>query len=493
MSPDEMQLEAQHRNLVILFASSAGGAFSALAQATFRAGGFVGGAVWTETFGTRLVLTDDRADLPLLRGIKYAMAETEGFHDAVREALATGRPILVCAAPCQIAALRKAVGAPEQLTLVDFVCPGIPDAAALRTSLDEWEAHEGSRVAKIRFEATERGARARAAKLVFANKHVKYVFPDESPFLAACQTGDAASATCANCPFRSGKSSEADVTFGCRHGVAADDPPEFARDLGITTVTVRTDQGRKAAETIAAACVTREGFGTPKPPKRKRKPHRTGLSEFFKLARKLRFSPRAVLHAALANGIRRILSGPLIWTASSTVQVVVRGRLQLGGKMMLGFPFAKTPEIPRGTLLFVDKNSTLRTKGMFIALPGSRVEAVHGGTLEIGEDTGFNAGAYISCADRIVIGNDVRAGRGVTIRDTNGGHWMNLPGYRNTKPVEIGDHVWLCEGCTVMPGVKIGSGAVVGERAVVFGNVPANALVMGNPAKVVCEQVEWKY
>ena len=85
------------------------------------------------------------------------------------------------------------------------------------------------------------------------------------------------------------------------------------------------------------------------------------------------------------------------------------------------------------------------------------------------------------------------AGRHVTIRDNNGGHWMNLPGHKNTKPVEIGDHVWLCEGCTIMPGVKIGAGAVVGAKAVVFNNVPANSLVVGNPAEVVCDNVEWKY
>jgi len=69
---------------------------------------------------------------------------------------------------------------------------------------------------------------------------------------------------------------------------------------------------------------------------------------------------------------------------------------------------------------------------------------------------------------------------------------MNIPGAKNSRPLIIGDHVWFCENSTVMNGVKIGSGAVIGSYAVVYDNVPANTLVMGNPAKVVMENVQWK-
>lgn len=56
----------------------------------------------------------------------------------------------------------------------------------------------------------------------------------------------------------------------------------------------------------------------------------------------------------------------------------------------------------------------------------------------------------------------------------------------------IGDKVWLCESCTIMPGAKIGDGAIIGAHSVVYGNVPAHALVSGNPAKVVMNNVLWK-
>ena len=44
-----------------------------------------------------------------------------------------------------------------------------------------------------------------------------------------------------------------------------------------------------------------------------------------------------------------------------------------------------------------------------------------------------------------------------------------------------------------MPGVRIGEGAIVGAHAFVVADVPAHAVVSGNPAVVVDEDVLWKY
>lgn len=49
----------------------------------------------------------------------------------------------------------------------------------------------------------------------------------------------------------------------------------------------------------------------------------------------------------------------------------------------------------------------------------------------------------------------------------------------------VGNDVWLGRKATIMPGVTIGDGAIVGARAVVAGDVPPYAVVVGNPARVV--------
>jgi acetyltransferase-like isoleucine patch superfamily enzyme len=49
----------------------------------------------------------------------------------------------------------------------------------------------------------------------------------------------------------------------------------------------------------------------------------------------------------------------------------------------------------------------------------------------------------------------------------------------------IGHDVWVGYGATIMSGVKIGNGAVIGAQAVVAKDIPAYAIVVGNPAKVI--------
>jgi acetyltransferase-like isoleucine patch superfamily enzyme len=53
------------------------------------------------------------------------------------------------------------------------------------------------------------------------------------------------------------------------------------------------------------------------------------------------------------------------------------------------------------------------------------------------------------------------------------------------RPIRIGDNAWLGFDACVLPGVTIGEGAVVGARSVVFDDVPAYAIVAGNPARIV--------
>ena len=56
---------------------------------------------------------------------------------------------------------------------------------------------------------------------------------------------------------------------------------------------------------------------------------------------------------------------------------------------------------------------------------------------------------------------------------------------RIDKPVRIGSDVWIGSGAVIMPGITIGDGAVVGAGAIVLEDVQPNAIVVGNPARVL--------
>lgn len=52
-------------------------------------------------------------------------------------------------------------------------------------------------------------------------------------------------------------------------------------------------------------------------------------------------------------------------------------------------------------------------------------------------------------------------------------------------PVIIEDNVWIGEKTSILPGVHIGQGSIIGANSVVTKDVPAYSVVAGNPAKII--------
>jgi maltose O-acetyltransferase len=90
-------------------------------------------------------------------------------------------------------------------------------------------------------------------------------------------------------------------------------------------------------------------------------------------------------------------------------------------------------------------------------------------------------GAPIRIGDRVRIGHDVSL---LTVDHELGSEEMRS-GDRKFGPIEIGNGAWLASRVVVLPGVRIGAGAVVAAGSVVTRDVPDNTLVVGVPARVV--------
>lgn len=73
--------------------------------------------------------------------------------------------------------------------------------------------------------------------------------------------------------------------------------------------------------------------------------------------------------------------------------------------------------------------------------------------------------------------------------DAHEGLWA---GYEKTKPIKIGNHVWIGTRVTILKGVTVGDNAIIAAGAVVTHDVPANSIVAGVPAKVINSNVNWK-
>lgn len=85
----------------------------------------------------------------------------------------------------------------------------------------------------------------------------------------------------------------------------------------------------------------------------------------------------------------------------------------------------------------------------------------------------------------ITIGNDVFIGPKVNLITIN--HDPNPDNRSATygQPIIIEDKVWIGINSTILPGVRIGYGAIIGAGSVVTKNVPAMTVVAGNPARII--------
>ncbi|MDE5707912.1 MAG: acyltransferase [Alistipes sp.] len=95
---------------------------------------------------------------------------------------------------------------------------------------------------------------------------------------------------------------------------------------------------------------------------------------------------------------------------------------------------------------------------------------------------------------KILIGDDCMFSNNIQIRTSDSHPYYDMETKVRLNPgasVNIGPHVWICAKATIMKGVTIGEGSIVGYSSIVTKNVSPNSLVAGSPAKTIREHVCW--
>lgn len=113
------------------------------------------------------------------------------------------------------------------------------------------------------------------------------------------------------------------------------------------------------------------------------------------------------------------------------------------------------------------------------------------GDLELAGGNVISFFNVIHCAERVRLGRRSCTNEFVSLIDSthfhDGAHEFFYENTR-TKPIEIGDGVWIGNKSSVLLGVSIGDGAVVAAHSVVNRHVPAGATVSGVPARVIMKR-----
>jgi len=172
--------------------------------------------------------------------------------------------------------------------------------------------------------------------------------------------------------------------------------------------------------------------------------------------------------------------------------ISLRKGISIEGPIIVrGYPLI---ELAKGARIVIGSNVTLNSSNRGyhlnmhspVKLMADKAEAM----ISIGANTRIH-GSCIHARESITIGNNCLIAANALIVDSSG-HDISFPDVENrihttgeASPVAVEDNVWIGANSIVLPGVRIGSGSIIGAGSVVTKDVPAFSVAAGNPARVI--------
>lgn len=502
---------AFHKQIERRMDGSAGGVFGALLETVAKEGFYFTGTVYDTNMAVHHVVTNDPEKIVDFSGYKPIQSNTTEVYVQIKQLLERGEKVLFCGTPLQCYALKLFVGSTQGLILVDIIETDPVQFDIWQEYLSKLEEKFGSKITNVRMYDKEFSYRN--SKRIECENARTYFIRKEDAIDRALKDNRFTVKKNSNAVL--GKLNEriGDLTIGSYF---------YNRDggLGATYVSVNSELGVTLFEKckrridvliegsdvnqdcidiphIQNSCNNKTSYITGK-----------GLNNFFErqsvlfnertlrnnllLSLKMfiettRLRPVPIFkfirynffHKGIITDFRN--NGFLFITPYSTIKMGKGAKIELHGPLTIGEKRVKSSKLE--TRLWMQPNSKIivHENGKFGY--GSNIEVYTGGVLDIGE-LFSNSGITIICGKNIKIGSPVNIAKGCTVRDTNG-HLVAIMGYKKDRSVEIGNHCWICSDSTLMPGVKIGDGAIVGACSYVVRNVAPFNLVQGNPINVV--------
>lgn len=150
----------------------------------------------------------------------------------------------------------------------------------------------------------------------------------------------------------------------------------------------------------------------------------------------------------------------------------------------------------RGELRVHGNNNTILIKqdcnlaNIRIVVRGNNCRVVIGNDVTCGS-------AYIACmgvANEVIIGDDCMLAENIDIwaTDSHAIYDYNQNIINPSKSIYIGNHVWIGKGSSILKGVTIGDGAIIGMKSMVTKDIARNSLNVGAPTKTIKTDIHWK-
>ena len=179
-----------------------------------------------------------------------------------------------------------------------------------------------------------------------------------------------------------------------------------------------------------------------------------------------------------------------ILNLDKTAKIILKNNAVLKLGMDYNFPVPLCLKMGANAKMIVNGNAQIM-KGCFI-------EIMPGAIFKLGARTSFNEQTRIKVSKRFYVGDDsIFAFKGF-IMDSDvhkigkNGDITKITASDVTKEIIVEDHVWIGTNVTILKGVKIGNGSVIGAGSVVTKDIPQNVLAAGNPCKIIKKNITWE-
>lgn len=489
---------------------SSGGAVAAILETLAREDYYFCGATYDDNLHVRHLITNDPQDISRITGFKPIASDLTGINKEIETVLSNGAKVVFIGTPVQCYELKKTLPINNNLICIDIICTPFVISQLYERYILDLEEEFGSKVTAIRFYNKE-FAYENSKRITFKSGNTIFTYKEDAYDRLVC-SGKYFQADENAHDFISLSERVGDITIGSYSPVSND-------GMGYAYISSNTEKGDAVvAKSKKRLIICEEGesielkrikynksvctsmpneCSTFNGPLSKFSPERKIGGKFSALLYTIKpfilglmsahYNPLAFCKFVKLNyftkGVQtdKYHNGFVFISPNCALKLVDGFVLELHGPLNIGPRRIKSSK--QETRLRMEKGAKIIVHNQCSFGAGSNVEIYKNATLEVG-NLGSNAELTIICGEYIKLGDTCNVARNATIRDTSG-HVVAIPGFKMTRPVIIGNHTWICSEATIMPGVKVGDGAIVGSCSYVARNVAPFTLVQGTPAQEV--------
>lgn len=238
----------QHKNCEICRQSTAGGAFTGIAEYVIENDGVVFGVEINENHFVHHIHVKTKDELWKFRNSKYVQSDTGDTYKLAKDYLESNKLVCYSGTPCQIEGLLKYLGKDyENLILVDVVCRAVPSPGIWKKYIEMTETVQG-KISSVRFRDKTLGYQYSTMEMKYKRGTVNRGGIESHPWLRMFFSGMIIRPSCTECKFRNIYRKSDFTIWDCFNIYSID--KTFNENIGTTRMIIHTQKGKKIFDKI---------------------------------------------------------------------------------------------------------------------------------------------------------------------------------------------------------------------------------------------------